>query len=133
MPSSDIPLQFRLFGSGGAVYPGHAVTLAYAIMQAYPSLEAALTRRANESFPEALGNNDIPGAGGCVYSALEILRLAYSVGLDAAFERGDEIWLSETQTAYTDRRLPGQIQADGLKEAFRTIFASWQEKTPVTA
>lgn len=126
-------LQYSVFGPEGAVYPGHCVTLAYLILHAFPSLEAAKHRSKGASCPDALSDSRIPGAGGPVYAALRVLELAFEHGVDAALEYGDEIWRQETSSGYQNRREPGQLQADGIKADFRERFNAWAQFETVAA
>ena len=133
MPKSSSDLQYQVFGPAGTVYPGHALTLAYLVMLHYPSYEAAAVRRDDASCPDALSNSEIPGAGGCVYSALDLLKHGFTLGVEEALEFGDRRWEGETETAYKDRRQPGQAQADAIKDKFRERFARWPREAVVAA
>lgn len=57
-----------------AVYPGHPVVIAYLIMNRFASLEEATTTEPGATYNRALGSHDIPGAGGEVHMALNLLR-----------------------------------------------------------
>jgi hypothetical protein len=59
-----------------AIYPGHPLTIAYLIVNAYPSLVAAIRKSDQTTYPDALSNGNIPGAGGNVLVALDFLRKA---------------------------------------------------------
>lgn len=125
MPLSADDIQYREFGPEGTVYPGHATTIAYLIMKSYASWEDASTRKPNASCPPALSNGAIPGAGGCVYSALDLLKIAFDHGVEAALERGDQVWRGEADNGYKHKHAPGQAQADSIKDKFRELFATW--------
>jgi hypothetical protein len=120
--------QNRVLNASAAVYPGHCVTLAYLIMQAYPSLEVASSREDGAPNPHALSNRSIPGAGGPVYAALDVLHHAFEHGVDSALAYGDRIWEAETATGFNDRRQSGQLQADGIKAYFRERFKAWPQR-----
>lgn len=129
MPLSANDIQYQEFGPEGSVYPGHATTIAYLIMKSYASWEDASVRKPGESYPPALTNGAIPGAGGCVYSALGVLKFAFENGIEAALARGDSIWRGETDNCYKEKHAPGQAQADGIKDKFRELFAAWPRTT----
>jgi hypothetical protein len=125
--------QYHVLKGEAAVFPGHCITLAYLIMQAYPSLDAARIRKDGATCPDALSNGNIPGAGGPVYSALDVLKHAFEHGVESAFAYGDEAWGRETASSYRDRREPGQLQADSIKDHFRELFQAWPQKEAMTA
>ena len=125
--------EIRLVNGETAIYPGHCVTLAYLVMQAYPSLEAATFRKHGATCPDALSNGNIPGAGGPVYSALDVLKHAFTHGVESAFAYGDKVWEGETANGYKDRREPGQTQADSIKSHFRELFQAWHQQEVATA
>lgn len=123
-------LEYRLLEGKAAVYPGHSVTLAYLIVNAFPSLDAAKCRKADESFPAALSNSAITGAGRPVYAALDFLQRAFDQGIEAAIDHGDKVWLGETATAFGKYREAGQIQADSVKAKFKELFRTWPKTAP---
>jgi hypothetical protein len=133
MPLGPNDIQYQVFGPNGTVYPGHAVTIAYLIMLTYPSLQDARVRGEGATCPAALSNGAIPGAGGCVYSALDVLAVAFSDGVDKAFEFGDDCWQGETENGYQDRRESGQTQAESIKDKFREVFANWSRVSAAAA
>jgi len=70
------------------IYPGHPMTLAVQIAEAFPTLEAAHAR--DGDYPAALGSSKVDGAGGYVYCALEALdRLRRGESLDAVLAWAD--------------------------------------------
>lgn len=117
-----------MFEHHDVVCPGHALTLAYFIMRTYPTLDAARSKDSGYG-PGALADSRIPGGGGNVHTALDCLGRAGVVGMDAVIEYADSQWQLETETAYRERREPGQQQADSLKEQFRQTYAAWLELT----
>ena len=116
-----------MFPEWRAVYPGHPVTVAYFIVKKYPSLDKALERCPGHTFCNALGDNDIPGAGSCVYRALYYLRrLRDGVWtLDDFFEHGQEDWRGETKDGYKKYRRPGQAQANMVKNELINLLETW--------
>lgn len=113
----------KLLSEQGAVYPGHPVTLAYLIMRQYKSLADA--RQTDGQYPSALTNQAIPGGGGSVHAALDLLARAEIVGIEQALAYGDRDWMAFTETAYLDRRQTGQDQADVLKPLLLEQYAGW--------
>lgn len=107
-----------------AVYPGHPVTIAVAIFRAYPSIEKAFEMTVH-GCPAALGNGDVPGAGGNAYQGLGLVRklLDDGDGFDAHVEAGFAAWRRQVTTpvddVYRDRLGPGNEQARALVEELR--------------
>jgi hypothetical protein len=117
-------LQRDLLGSEGFVYPGHAVTLALFIVHAFDTLEAAETK--GRDYPAALESHLIPGAGGNVYGALDLLRrLKDGMRWGLALKGADDAWASCDGHPGTDRWLKGQEQADWLKMSLHDRVGTW--------
>jgi hypothetical protein len=111
------------------VYPGHPITIAHEIVKRYPSLEAASASASVFKFPAALGNNDIPGAGGRVYAALGLLqRRAGGESWDSLFAWADGIWESEKFSRHKE----GRQQALERREELMRLCRSWEEKSEVS-
>lgn len=117
----------KILSAQGAVYPGHPVTLAYLIMRQYKSLADA--RQPDGQYPSALTNQAIPGGGGSVHAALDLLDRAELVGIEQALAHGDRDWMVFTETPFQDRRQPGQCQADLVKPIMRELFTSWRSES----
>ncbi len=128
-----------------AVYPGHPITLAYLIVCKYNSYEEAAGIPDGRPYPGALGDIDIPGAGGNVHNALDVLRRAVKekTPIEQVFAFADETWGYCDGMAkggnkpddpkfgrdyYLARYNAGQKQADSVKEKLRERLATW----PVT-
>jgi hypothetical protein len=126
-----------------SVYPGHPVTLAYLITVAFDSYAEATFKKSDADYGAALGSSAIPGAGGCVSSAIHLLQLALDpgVGIDRAIAWGDQAWYGcdnqgsgggsyaadeAAQTRFRERWAEGQAQADKIKPLLRTRLASWK-------
>lgn len=107
-----------------AVYPGHPVTIAVAIFRAYPNIEEAFTQDRHGT-PAALGNSDVPGAGGNAYQGLGLVRklLTGAETFDAVVEEGFAAWRRQVTTpvddVYRERLGPGNEQARALVEELR--------------
>lgn len=133
MPENFDNIQFQVFGVTGAVFPGHPITVAYLIMKVFPSWEAANHRPAGDDYKAALTHSGIPGAGGCVHAALDLLKRAVDTDVEAALAWGAARWRDETQTSYKDRYQPGQDQADSIASQFRELFKTWPHTETVPA
>ena len=127
-------LQYDVFGPEGTVYPGHPTSLALLIMLAFDSFTEAATCHPEHPFPAALGSQTIPGAGGNVYNALEMLAHGRKHGVEMALEWGDACWRRCVgPDNFGDRYEPGQAQADAVKDRFRELAAVWLQKEPQAA
>lgn len=125
-------LKYKLFGPAGVVLPGHPICIAYVIMHRYGSLEEARNRPTSENPqaepkpPAALSDSEIPGAGGTVWAALDLLGYVSSVSLDAAIKYGNDYWRdSETREGNEKTLAAGQAQADEVLPVFREMAARW--------
>jgi len=118
--------DFELLGES-AVWPGHPVTLGYLIFCNYPSLAKASVGCSAQSFPEALVNAVIPGAGGCVYSALDFLKsLKGGMSFEAAVDSANATWAG---TDDQERQYPKRY-VKGLKQAALLAARLQSEVTP---
>jgi hypothetical protein len=121
-----------------AVYPGHAITLAYLIVNLYPSLEAASAPGRHFTAVEEDGR--LPGAGGHQNQAVELLRqLALGRDWDTVAGRADESWArcdgqknggygefaQKNPDYYADRWRRGQEQADRIRPLLRAALQKW--------
>lgn len=113
-----------------AIYPGHPVTLAFCIVHAFATYEEAFAPT-EHNFTRAIGDVRIPGAGGCVSSALMILRhLKSGMPFDEAMTLADDYWATcdnqqaggglfakdaEANARFHKRWHDGQVQADKIK------------------
>lgn len=114
------------------VYPGHPLVIAVAIMETYDSLDAANERTEHAdgfSCPEALSDSRIPGAGGCVYSALDLLnhiRIGHR-DIEGFIEAADELWgdIDGNVRNYPQKYQAGLDNAALHKDRFRELAATW--------
>ena len=112
-----------------AMYPGHPLTLAVIILAKYEgNIESAFAPKRDKGggyhCPNALADNDIPGAGDCVYQALDLIRDVYKgrISPEKAIEHARKTWQHDrTYVGHADRLVPGQEQADALAGAFLTL------------
>ena len=112
-----------------SVYPGHAVVLACMIMDRYPDLASAQRRCVGATYPNALGDQFIPGAGGAVYAALDVLELAVTQqNLPAAYARAEYCWNCWEQESAEHNKVNaerGRAQYEKLKEHFARRVKEW--------
>lgn len=121
--------QYNRFPQG-VVYPGHPTCVAILIMDKYPNLEAALRRQEGLTFGNALGDSDIPGAGGNVHGALEVLTEARKHGADAALSYGDAWWKRcASGSNFGENQAAGLAQAEEVKAEFRSRVEAWAQAT----
>lgn len=128
---ADLPRisQYKRFPEG-VVYPGHPVPIALLIMDKYPDLETARMRPEGSQFQNALSDNDIPGAGGNVHAALDVLECARVKGGQAAFEHGTNYWVRcASGENYGKNQAAGLEQAESIKDEFLSRVEAWV-KTP---
>lgn len=99
-------------------YPGHPISLAYFITQVYGDDIEEAYAETERGYPKALEDSRIPGAGGRVHAALELLHylLNGEVDQEEVFSRAEDIWHSESKIfsegrdcrrAYWDAGRPG--------------------------
>ena len=111
---------------GALVYPGHPVPLAYLIMCAYPDLETAMARDGDSPWPAALGNQAIPGGGGEVRAALNLL-VAVRNGTPpaAAVAEASKRWRNGGAGGHPAAVAPGQVQAEQVLARFLALLDVW--------
>jgi hypothetical protein len=109
------------------VYPGHALVVAYEIINVFPDIASALERTNTESrCPAALADNRISGAGGEVYTACELLtRAKAGESVEALMDWADEVWVSGSAGGHTKSVEPGLAQAAKLKPQFAERLTGW--------
>lgn len=119
----------------GAVYPGHPNALALIIMEKYTSYAAATEKEEGKQYSPALCDDDIPGAGGNVYSALDLLAMMLKVGPEEAFAHGNQMWVRMVGpgTGNIEKAFePGQAQVDRIADVFLEKARSWDRATQAT-
>jgi hypothetical protein len=124
---ADLPRisQYQRFPEG-VVYPGHPVCIALLIMDKYPDFETARMRPEGSQFQNALSDIDIPGAGGNVHAALDVLERARAQGAPAAFEHGTEYWVRcASGENFGKNQAAGLEQAEGIKDDFLSRVDAW--------
>ena len=95
--------------------------VAYLITLEYESLETAAAKK-TDNCPHALSNGNIPGAGGNVYAALNLLHQVKRLKLSAekAFEHADYYW-----SACSPQISQGQAQANRIKARLQERLQTW--------
>jgi len=107
------------------VYPGHPVVLAVMIMKKFASWKEA-SARTKYTFPAALGSQEIPGAGGAVYSALDVLkRIKLGISCEDALAEANRVWKIERDNGYAHNYAEGQKKAEALIPLFKELIKSW--------
>lgn len=110
---------------GASVYPGHPLTIAYLITKAHASFEEAAAPTCH-GFARAIGNGEVPGAGGNVRHGLEVLRKLYKGwDLPKAAEWAKQIW---ARTDRQDHVVQGQEQADLVLPLLAANPTWWQRR-----
>lgn len=110
-----------------SVYPGHPITIAYLITMEYASYEDA-TVPTKHGWCVAVGNSNIPGAGGNVHSAVDVLaKLKNGMSIDEVFAHADGNWsrCDSQEKSNPDRWREGQDQADLVKPKLREKIKTW--------
>lgn len=106
------------------VYPGHPVTTGYIIMRKYPCLSAATEK--GTTYPKALEDCDIPGAGGNVYSALDFLSaIKNGMPVETAIERWSKQWVEGRAGGLVDKVEPGVKEAEAVGRWLRLEIEDW--------
>jgi hypothetical protein len=101
------------------------MVIASFIVRAFPDLASAMART-EHGWPEALSCNDVPGAGGEVYGALEFLKRCRE-DWDAAVADANDHWQSTTSNGYRDCYDLGMRQANGISSRLRKAVEKWPE------
>lgn len=116
---------------GDAVYPGHPVTVGLLIMKAFPSVEEAAMPDGEYHHSAASRSSKIPGAGGSVATALDILRhvMKGHMTIEKAIERADDAWRDMDNQFHRDpkRWQEGQDQAETLKARYTEALKTWRQ------
>jgi hypothetical protein len=118
----------RQYFPDGVEYPGHPNALALLIMEKYPSYAAASQVEKGKQYAPALVDEDIPGAGGNVHQALDLLEIMLKVGPHEAFERGNKLWVRMVGpgTGNIEKAFePGQAQVNLIESVFLEKARFW--------
>lgn len=108
------------------VYPGHPITVAWYIVNKYGSFEEA-NKNTKHGWPRALGDNDIPGAGGEVYMALDFLnKLVDGATWEDVVAWADHHWRDYKAGGHGRKVAPGQTQANYVKPLLKAKSSWWE-------
>jgi hypothetical protein len=123
-----MPSEYEILGEA-AVYPGHPVTIALCIVANFDSFAEA---SAWDQCPAALKHIDIPGAGGCVYNALNTLdHLCHGQDPDKVFSMAEACWerIDNQKDNRPKRWKAGTEQAKPLrKKLLKTLEEKWLKR-----
>lgn len=109
-------------------FPGHPLCIALRIVQAYPSLAAALQGvPTHPPTPAALINSRIRGAGGNVHAALDTLKYWLTGHSEYAVEAAKRYWQVSAAPFGSDRVSEGSRLADAALPLLRERLQAWPE------
>lgn len=109
------------------VYPGHPLVIAYVISKVYTNPSAALEKTEHNAH-HALGSLDVPGAGGEVWAAIDVIKgLRDGKSPDSVLQLADHRWEMTTFNGHKDAYVDGQLQADEVKTKLNEIL-TWVQK-----
>jgi len=109
------------------VYPGHPLTIATFILAKYGTsgvdLAVAFAKNVSEDgypCPNALADVDIPGAGGCVYSALDLLQNIRTgvCTAEGAVDKAAQMWREQRTLDHNDKLDAGVAEAKVIEGDF---------------
>ena len=107
-----------------AVFPGHPLVIAVAILRKYSDVSKAFVKEEGHNYANALEDIDIPGAGGCVNSALDAIRYVQNglMGINKAVEWCRDTWdrIDDNATNKPDRYFLGIKEAEEYEAEFRS-------------
>ncbi len=100
------------------VFPGHPVTIAMMIMENFSDYRAA-SAMTKYGWPAAL-SSPVNGAGGAVYSALEVLKaINDEMPFNEAFDHASMLWKSAREGGdFAENLVEGQEKVEPLRTAF---------------
>lgn len=121
-------LEMELFHSP-VVYPGHPLVIAFFITHEFKSLEDALYVEPNGQYSAALASNAVPGGGGEVHQALDLLcHIRNGMSPTDAVEYARKRWVDGNAGGHTKAVEPGQAQADQITDVFIERVQEWIKK-----
>jgi hypothetical protein len=114
-----------------AVYPGHPLVVAWVIMNVYDTPDEALAMT-KHGWCEAVGSNDIPGAGDGAGNGARVCRKIRDgmSGEDAA-DLAEELWTRMVGPGTGNHEKyyePGREQAAAFRERFVEKAETWGRK-----
>lgn len=111
-----------------AVYPGHALVVAYVIMHVFPDVDSAL-EDTKHGWSAAVGNGTVPGAGDGAYAGaavIEMLRQGHTP--EEAAEWAQEEWRRRVGPGSGNHERmfqPGVEQAERFIDKFVSKARTW--------
>lgn len=113
-----------------AVYPGHPFVIATFIVKTFKNWNDATNRTKECKYTaNALADIRIPGAGGCVHSALQFLRYVREdiVSYEKAVEYVNDVWKHTDNHGESNlsRWREGQAQANRLINSWKKPIIEW--------
>lgn len=110
------------------VYPGHPLTVAWAIMSVFSTPAEALEsiRQGGLNCPNAVADNRISGGGGEVRYACDLLRRAVGgMSAEDLVSLADTYWVDGQAGGHIKAVQPGLAQAEKLKPLFAAKLTNW--------
>lgn len=108
------------------IFPGHPLVIATIIMKCYPSLDEAFIKKEGHDYPNALEDQNIPGAGGNVWFALDAIRYVREglMSIDRAVEWCNEKWdqVDDNAVRKPERYFKGIEEAREYEAVFRGML-----------
>ena len=114
----------QLDSEGLYQYPGQLSAIALCIVMKFENLSVAGSRPAQYSYPLALSDGEIPGAGGTVYAALDFLHYIEQGKVKEALAWEEKVWANEEKTF--DKEGKGRRAIPELrKRLFEALKSKW--------
>lgn len=116
-----------------SIYPGHPIVLALCIMREFSSLKEAKSPSPKTGHPQALTSAKVPGAGGNVWGALDLLTVAEVLSPEGTWEHGEALWLRMVGPGrgnHENTFAPGKEQAHSVRAEFMAKLVAWTLQAP---
>lgn len=125
--AQDIRFRIEELTGEFPIFPGHPLVLGFAIMNAFPDLQAALKVDQGATCPSALTSSEVPGGRGEVYRALDLLQdlASRKVALADALDKSNADWRQGCESGFAQRVAPGVQQAAALEGEFVKLATTW--------
>ena len=105
----------------------HPAVLALVIMGKYPTIAAAKAPTPGSTYAAALTDQDVPGTGGSVWMALDLIDAAQVVGVEQALALIEK----RLGAAESPGEKAGFEQGLRFRERFKARFQEWQGASAV--
>lgn len=117
------------------IYPGHPLVIATLILNKYRENLAEAFEKSQWGWPNALSDNDIPGAGDAVHSGLDVLYyIRHEIRTpEEAVQESLKFWsdLRGQSSAYRDKVDSGNAQALQCAPDFLKLVSEYIHLVPV--